>query len=257
MRAIGVASPIKVHEEKGSSTSTKVARAPEPQQGSDIVKTFTMHINPSQSYYEHKKNIRLSPTHGPWPKADSPQTRSEDQDFVFLALKDVVPNTIAHAGLCDWHTGGQLSGEPVSLRAQAADARLWHIKERQERKKTKSRGKGVQDQLGAHLTAVTSLDAFYGSTNGAQRQGQSPDPQNGADVDSTQGAGSPAPPPKGPAWVRRKQFKLNPLADRTHSKIVKREGVMGNWFEWKSLFNSQADAVKLPEPPTEPLNGKT
>ena len=255
MRAIGVASPIKVHEERGTSTS--VAKSAESQQTSDIVKTFTMHINPSQSYYEHKKNIRLSPTHGPWPKADSPQTRREDQDFVFLALKDVVPNTIAHAALCDWHTGGQLSGEPVSLRAQAADARLWHIRERQERKKTRGGGKGVRAQLGGDLTAITSLDAFTGSTNKARRQEQSPDLQNGADADSTQGAGSVAPQPKGPAWVRRKQFKLNPLAERTHSKIVKKEGVMGNWFEWKSVFNSQADAVKLPEPPTEPLDGKT
>lgn len=253
---MGVASPIKVQAEKGGH-STSVAKAAEPQR-SDIVKTFTMHINPSQSYYEHKKNIRLSPTHGPWPKADSPQTRREDRDFVYLALKDVVPDTIAHAGLCDWHTGGQLSGEPVSLRAQAADARLWHIKERQERKETRNRAKSAQAQLGDELTAVSSLDALCGSTNESQGQGQSPALQNVADTDSTtQEAGSPAPSPKGPAWVRRKHIKLNPLANGTHSKIVKKEGVMGNWFDFRSVFKSQADAIKQPEAPTEPLDGKT
>jgi hypothetical protein len=250
MRAIGVASPIKLHEEKDATTSTtttttSAARAPDPRQGSDIVKTFTMRINPSQRYYEHKKNIRLSPTHGPWPKADSPQTRREDRDFVFLALKDVVPNTIAHAGLCDWHTGGQLSGEPVSLRAQAANARLWHIKERQERKKNRSAGKGLQAQLGGDLTAIKSLDAFFGATNGARQQGQEQSPaglENGVQAGPTQKAGSPLPPSKLPAWLRRRQFRLNPLADRTHSTIIKKEGVMGKDFGWKSVFNKQAEA---------------
>lgn len=250
--AVGVAAPINVHEERDSrGTNTRVAKAAEPRP-SDIVKTFTMRINPSQSYYEHKTNIRLSPTHGPWPKVDSAQTRREDQDFVFLALKDVVPNNIAHAGLCDWHTGGQVSGEPVSMRAQAADARLWHIKERQARRRVRDRGKGTQAQLGGELTAVTSLDALCGSTNEDQPQGP-PTDHDGARVDSTEGAGPPVPPPNAPAWIRRKQIKLNPLAEGRHAKIIKKEGVQGKWFEWKSLFNSQADNVKLPQPPTEPL----
>lgn len=216
-----------------------------------------MHINPSQSYYEHKKNIRLSPTHGPWPKADSPQTRREDRDFVYLALKDVVPNTIAHSGLCDWHTGGQLSGEPVSLRAQAADARLWHIRERQQRKKNKDVGKGAQAQMGGDLTSVTSLDAPSGSTNGAQPRAQPADVQNGSDAGPTQRTRPPAPPPKAPAWARRLQVKLNPLADRKHSDIVKKEGIMGKPMYWRSVLNSQADAVKPPEPATELVGGKT
>ncbi|KKY33636.1 putative pal1-like protein [Diaporthe ampelina] len=256
VRAIEVASPVKVHIERDSrGANASVAKAVESQR-SDIVKTFTMRINPSQSYYEHKTNIRLSPTHGPWPKADSAQTRREDQDFVFLALKDAVPNTIARAGLCDWHTGGQLSGEPAWMRAQAADARLWHIKERQARK-VRNMGKGTQAQLGGDLTAVTSLDALYGSKNEAQREGLSPDPGNGTDADSTQAAGSPAPPPKTPAWVRRRQFQLNPLADGRHSKITKKEGVMGKSFGWKSILNNtQADDTEPSESPTEPLDGK-
>ncbi|KAI7786862.1 pal1-like protein [Diaporthe eres] len=256
IHAIGVASPIKVHEEKDSrGATTRAAKEAEPQP-TDIVKTFTMRINPSQSYYEHKTNIRLSPTHGPWPKTDSAQARREDRDFVFLALRDVVPSTIARAGLCDWQTGGQLSGEPVSMRAQAADARLWHIKERQARRRAggKGKGKGPQARLGGDLAAVTSLDALCESTNEGQRPGPSTD-QNGDGADPTEEARSPAPPPKGPAWVRRMQFKLNPLADGKHSKIAKKD-VPGDRYLWKSVFNGQADNVKLPEPPREPLDGE-
>lgn len=260
IHAIGVASPIKVHEEKDSQgANTRVAKEAEPRP-TDIVKTFTMRINPSQSYYEHKTNIRLTPTHGPWPKADSAQTRREDRDFVFLALRDVVPGSIASAGLCDWQTGGQLSGEPVSMRAQAADARLWHIKERQARRRAggKGKGKGAQAQLGGDLAAVTSLDALCESMNEGPRPGPSTG-QNQAGADLTEEAGSPAPPPapppKGPAWVRRMQFKLNPLADGKHNKIAKKD-VPGDRYLWKSVLNSQADNVKLPEPPSEPLDGE-
>lgn len=250
--AVGVASPIEVYQERGSRGASKpVAKAAEPQPN-DIVKTFTIRINPSQSYYEHKTNIRLSPTHGPWPKVDSAQTSREDQDFVYLALKDVVPDSIARTGLCDWNTGGQLSGEPVSMRAQAADARLWHIKERQARRTARDRGEGPQAQLGGDLTAVSSLDALCRSTNEAQRQGPPTDLENGADADSTEMAGppaappkapaprrkAPAAPPKAPAWVRRKDFKLNPLADGKHSKIIKKVGVLGNKVDWKSIINS-------------------
>lgn len=248
-----MASPIHVHEDKASA-STSVSKATEPQQ-SGIIKTFTMHIHPSQGYYEHKKNIRLSPTHGPWPKAGT--QRQEDQDFVYLALKDVVPNTIAQTGMCDWHTGSQLSGEPVSLRAQAANARLWHIKERQMRRKRQ--GHSMQAHLGGDLTTVTSLASLGASTDEARREGPTPDLQDGMETDSIQETGSPAAvaPTPTPAFIRRKQFKLNPLADGKHSKIGKKVGEVGNWYTWKSVFNdSQTGAVKLPKLPAEPLDGQ-
>lgn len=263
IHAVGVAAPIKVHHEKNSGGASNPRAKAAETQPNDIVKTFTLRINPSQSYYEHKTNIRLSPTHGPWPEFDSAQIRREDQDFVYLALKDVVPDNIARTGLCDWHTSGQLSGEPVAMRAQAADARLWHIKERQKRRMVRDRGSGLQAQLGGDLTAVSSLDALCGSTDEGQRQGPSTDIQNGADADLTEVAGPPAPPPKvpvpppkaaasppkapaappkTPAWVRRKQTKLNPLADGKHSKIIKKlgvqVGVQKGSHKWKSVFKS-------------------
>lgn len=140
---LGVASPIHIHEDNG-----KPPRPGEKAQ-SDMVKTFTMHISPSQSYYEHKTNIRLSPIHGPWPK-----TPAQDQDFVYFALKEVVPRDIAQEGLCDWHTGGQLSGEPASIRAQHANSRLWHIRERQMRRRTSREVEVDQDSA---LVAMKSL----------------------------------------------------------------------------------------------------
>ncbi|KAJ0107382.1 pal1-like protein [Diaporthe amygdali] len=242
-----VASPMQVHEDKGNS-STSVANSTEPR-GSGIVKTFTVRINPSQSYYEHKKNIRLSPTHGAWPKT---HTGREDQDFVYFALKDVVPNNIAQEGLCDWHTGSQLSGESASMRAQAADARLWHIKERQMRKRNKAQG--TQAHLGGDLTAVTSLGALGGSTDEARRERPVSGLQRGTGADSTNETGSATTPT--PAWIRRAQFSLNPLADGKHHKISKRIGHLGQRYEWKSVFNREADTVNLPETPREPLDGK-
>lgn len=253
MHAIGVASHIKVHEDKDSRGTSAARTAPEPQR-SDIVKTFTMHINPSQSYYEHKTNIRLSPTHGPWPKAASAQTRREDRDFVFMALRDVVPKSMAGPGLCDWHTGAQLSEEPVSMRARAADARLWHIRERQARRSARERREGGAH--GSDLTAITSLDALCGSTSEGQRQEQPPDLDNRAGADPAREAGPQAPPPRDPAWIRRRHVKLNALADGgKHSKIDKKI-TLGNRVSWKSVLNSQADKVKLPGPPTEPLDNE-
>ncbi|KAL1875360.1 hypothetical protein Daus18300_003099 [Diaporthe australafricana] len=254
IRPTGVASPIHVHEDKdgaGAGAGASISKATESQQ-SGILKAFTMHIHPSQGYYEHKKNIRLSPTHGPWPKAGA--QRQEDQDFVYLALKDVVPNTIAQTGMCDWHTGSQLSGEPVSLRAQAADARLWHIKERQVRKRRK--GHGMQAHLGGDLTTVTSLEALGGSTDEAQREGPMPGLQDSMETGSIQENGSPAAQASTPAFIRRKQAKLNALANGKHSKIINKVGEVGNWYTWKSVFNRKTDAVKLPELPAEPLDGQ-
>lgn len=263
---VGVAPPIQTHEDS--------ARFPSPARNaqSDMVKTFTMHINPSQSYYEHKTNIRLSPIHGPWPK-----TPEQDQDFVYFALREVVPNDIAQEGLCDWHTGGQLSGEPAAIRAQHANSKLYHIRERQLRRR---KSRELEEDGGSALVAMKSLDGpgqpvnkqgVYGSTperteemkHREQHQEQmatAPDPfaemerlARGEDY------GKPAPQPKAPAWVRRKQVKLNPLADGKRYKIDKKAPPVpdlkseGRWYEFKSVYDKsqvshkrQMDDVKLP-----------
>ncbi|KUI74111.1 hypothetical protein VM1G_09908 [Cytospora mali] len=259
---VGVAAPIQIHENKARlpPSPDRAAQA----SPNDMVKTFTMHINPSQSYYEHKTNIRLSPIHGPWPK-----TPEQDQDFVYFALKEVVPNDIAREGLCDWHSGGQLSGEPAAIRAQHEHSRLWHIRERQmRRRKTKE----LEEDGDGALVALKSLDGqekpadqqrdgldetASGDLEGIKSQGP---PQEQALSDPfeemermARGAdyGKPAPKEPVPAWVRRKQVKLNPLADGKHYKIDKKVPLhdpRNPWkqFEFKYIYNSQMDKVKLP-----------
>ncbi|ROW13284.1 hypothetical protein VPNG_05529 [Cytospora leucostoma] len=277
---VGVASPIQIHEE-----ATKMARtspnpgAEEQQQAqqSDMVKTFTLYINPSQSYYEHKTNVRLSPIHGPWPK-----TLEQDQDFIYFALKEVVPDDMTRAGLCDWHTGGQLSGEPAAIRAQQEHSKLWHIRERQMRRK---KDKEVEKDEDSALVAIKGLaksdprvaagraDSTHpaaseyseGERSSQQNQERTlfSDPfEEMARQAQREGSGEKPTPPsrKGPAWVRRKQIRLNPLADGKHRKVDKKAPLpdpkgAGKWFEFRSVFNSQMDNVRFP-PLDRPLEGK-
>lgn len=276
---VGVASPIQIHEE-----ATKLARADpntgEEQQArqSDMVKTFTLYINPSQSYYEHKTNSRLSPIHGPWPK-----TLEQDQDLIYFALKEVVPDDMARTGLCDWHTGGQLSDEPAAIRAQQEHSKLWHIRERQMRRK---KSMEVEEDEDSALVAIKGLakqsdplvaggredsgnPAASGRRKGEESSQQdqkrtlSSDPfEEMARQAQREGGGKKLTPPprKGPAWVRRKQIKLNPLADGKHPRVDKKAPVpdsksAGKWFEFKSILNSQMDNVKLPSL-DHPLEGK-
>lgn len=117
---------------------------------SDLIKTFKLHINPSQSYYGHKTTINRNALHGRWPK-----TPIEDQDYIYFALRAVVPNNVACIGLCDWHTGGQLSEDAKILRNSEDTAKYWHIRDRQMRRMNKrSAGEPELDEM----LAWTSVD---------------------------------------------------------------------------------------------------
>lgn len=120
-RPVSVAALIETHESKDG-------QGQDPAE-SDLIKTFKLHINPSQSYYGHKTTINRNALHGRWPR-----TLDEDQDFVYYALKEVVPNNVACNGLCDWHTGGQLSEDAKVLRNSEETAKFWHIRDRQIRR---------------------------------------------------------------------------------------------------------------------------
>lgn len=146
--AVDVAAPIEIHEVKDDDPD--LAQPPAPESISDPIKTFTVHINPSQSYYSHKEQIRLNPIHGPWPR-----TLREDQDFIYFALKKVIPNNFALQGLCDWHTGGQLSEAAKHLRMAKAGGKLWHIHQRQLRRENRST---ANNGTGDELVTWTSLD---------------------------------------------------------------------------------------------------
>lgn len=63
-----------------------------------------------------------------------------------------------------------------------------------------------------------------------------------------------------PAWVRRKMFQLNPLANGKHYKIAKKMPIDNlksawKWYDFKPVYNSQMDNVKLPR--MERLEGKS
>lgn len=148
---VNVAAPVQIHDLK-EGDDQELARPTRP--GStmpDLIKTFKLHINPSQSYYEHKKTIRRNPIHGPWPK-----TLDEDQDSVFFALRNIVPKNVAQRGLCDWRTGGQLSEEAKYLRSSAEGAKFWHLRQRQLRRKNSQLATAREHE--DELVGWTSLD---------------------------------------------------------------------------------------------------
>ncbi|ROV87047.1 hypothetical protein VMCG_10860 [Cytospora schulzeri] len=278
----GVASPIHVHEESNNGRPPRPGVNNKAQSPDDMVKTFTMHINPSQSYYEHKTNIRLSPIHGPWPR-----TPEQDQDSVYFALREVVPSDMAREGLCDWHTGGQLSGEPASIRAQHANSKLWHIRERQMRKRKNQEVE--ESENGGALVAFKSLGrpvqpASRGRLDESAPEKENPEVMELRDHDQERAAvppdpfaemerlarggdkRKPAPQPTLPALVRRKQVKLNPLADGRRYRMDKKVPVpglkgSGKWYEYRQIYKGQSDSyrrqmdeVKLP---IEHMDGKT
>lgn len=148
---VSVAAPIEMHELK-DGTGQDHERLSRPESTlPDPIKTFKVHINPSNDYYDHKTTIRRNPLHGRWP-----QTLDEDQDSVYFALKNVVPDNIARKALCDWHTGGQLSEDAKILRASGGEiAKDWHILERQMRRKANLL---VEESAEDELVAWTSVD---------------------------------------------------------------------------------------------------
>ncbi|KAF3761027.1 hypothetical protein M406DRAFT_108355 [Cryphonectria parasitica EP155] len=147
---VDIAAPIEIHEsEHGYSHDPADHTSPESTTTSDPITNFTMYIHPSQSYYEHRTAIRLNPIHGRWPK-----TLEEDQDFVYSALKKVVPRNVAQNGLCDWQTGGQLMEDAKLIRTSQTAGKLWHIMERRMRRQNRAE----QGEAENELVLWTSLD---------------------------------------------------------------------------------------------------
>ncbi|ETS82141.1 hypothetical protein PFICI_07143 [Pestalotiopsis fici W106-1] len=83
-----------------------------------ISKTFTIHVFPANASFNHKRAVELSPLHGPWPRNDGYDT------FVSLALKKSIPGSRMSPGLRDWHTGRQLSQDPMGHEDEGAESLL-------------------------------------------------------------------------------------------------------------------------------------
>jgi len=96
-------------------------------------KSFVLSIYSSGDNYKHKTIVRRAPLHGPWPNSGD-----EKNTFVYNALKDVVPDGLGTEGLCDWHTGGQLSDDARIQRSeeeQAVQEQISHVVARKHRSK--------------------------------------------------------------------------------------------------------------------------
>lgn len=147
---ISVASPIDIHFIEGRNDIVKREQATPSIAESGPIKTFTLWVKPSESSYNHKSNIRRNPIHGPWP-----EVKKSDHDFAYYALKEVVPDSIAQHGLCDWTTGGQLSEDVKLARADQGSGAIWQIRDRIERRR--NREKANEDEH--ELTSWVSLKA--------------------------------------------------------------------------------------------------
>ncbi|KAI2623743.1 hypothetical protein GGS21DRAFT_330916 [Xylaria nigripes] len=66
-------------------------------------KTFTLHIFPTNTDYDHIEENRKSPINGQWPGADRGDT------FVSAALRRVIPSGAMAPALRDWETSNQLA----------------------------------------------------------------------------------------------------------------------------------------------------
>lgn len=120
-KPVSLAAPVQIHR-----ANPDAAPSPQsvPSQESNPVKTFKLWMNFADKMYSHKTTIRQRPIHGRWPAA-----LKKDQDFMYYALREVVPDSMVQHGLCDWSTGGQLSDdrflartdEKVGANMQAAE----------------------------------------------------------------------------------------------------------------------------------------
>lgn len=153
-----VAAPIRVHH---------LSHLPDEPARSGPAKTFSIYLHASQRHYAHRTEVRRNPIHGRWPS-----TAKEEQDTVYWALREVVPDNIAREGLCDWHTGGQFSDDAQAMRISADHAELWHQYERQHKHERPSRQTLMPEELVTWKSVVERAVNIPGS----QQPEQAPNP---------------------------------------------------------------------------------
>ncbi|KAI0110947.1 hypothetical protein GGR51DRAFT_85242 [Nemania sp. FL0031] len=76
---------------------------------------FTLHIFPTNTDYDHGREVRKNPLHGQWPGDGKTET------FISSALRRVVPATAIAPALRDWETGNQLSRDGDSFADDGAE----------------------------------------------------------------------------------------------------------------------------------------
>ncbi|KAI1634860.1 hypothetical protein F4809DRAFT_490731 [Biscogniauxia mediterranea] len=78
-------------------------------------KTFTLHIFPANTSYNHREAIRRDPLHGRWPGDGHTET------FISAALYRSLPANAMAPALRDWETGNQMSREGTSFAFEASE----------------------------------------------------------------------------------------------------------------------------------------
>lgn len=141
-KPVSVAAPIELHFVEGEGEKVKRDQADPSITQSDPIKTFTIWAKPSGTRYNHKTVIRRNPIHGPWPEAEK-----SDHDFAYFALKEVVPESLAQHGLCDWTTGGQLSEDAKLARQEETAGGQWQIRDRIARRRNREKLAADKDEL--------------------------------------------------------------------------------------------------------------
>lgn len=182
-RPTGVAAPIEIHELKTDAEGDAGAPTPAaPEEQTDLIKTFKVHVFPSGPYYDHRKALRSNPLHGRWPLQAADGGEGQ-HDAVYYALRSVVPDNIAARALCDWRTGGQLSEADRVSRVTPAVAKFVHIRDRHQRAVANRR---VEE------AAEDELVAWKGLWAGAKTKGERRGRDEGGVGDAGAGAGPEA-----------------------------------------------------------------
>ncbi|KAI0596314.1 hypothetical protein F4775DRAFT_594366 [Biscogniauxia sp. FL1348] len=78
-------------------------------------KTFTLHIFPANTSYNHREAIKRDPLHGRWPGDGSIET------FISAALYRSLPANAMAPALRDWETGNQMSREGTTFAFEAGE----------------------------------------------------------------------------------------------------------------------------------------
>ncbi|CAN8106415.1 unnamed protein product [Discula destructiva] len=190
-----VAAPIEIHQAEPDATPSEQTF---PTQESDPIKTFKIWLQLTGSRYNHKTKIRWNPIHGRWPAV-----QRDEQDFVYYALREVVPDNIAHHGLCDWVAGKQLSEDAKLARGDEEVAADWQVAERLERRRNRESLQADDYELVSWTSVSRRLRSA--DDNMAERSAETPEGESFGESALDYGSESVSEPLRGEA---------HPLASR-------------------------------------------
>lgn len=187
---VGVASPIELHFVEGESETTERSQTAPSSAESDPIKTFTLWVELSQSHYRHKTRVRMNPIHGPWPVV-----KKTDHDFAYFALKEVVPESLAQQGLCDWVTGGQLSEDVKLARADEDVSKSWQLRATIQRRRNRERSSANKQELTSWTSIKSALqpqgDAFAEAFRSSYEPASSPTDKSVDDESGSEAVSEP------------------------------------------------------------------